>query len=86
MIEPDKRKAIFLLHQEGMPARQIAQQLRVSRPTVKTIIAQEGQNPEVARSLPMQTEASILSQLQFPYQLVADIEVFLETVQLEEIR
>ncbi len=47
MIEADKRKAIYLLHQEGMSARQIARQLRVSRPTVKTIIAQQGQMPEV---------------------------------------
>jgi hypothetical protein len=30
MIEADKRKAIFLLHQEGMGVRPIARQMRVS--------------------------------------------------------
>ena len=34
MIEPDKRKAIFLLHQEGMSIREIARRLGVSRNTV----------------------------------------------------
>src|SRR5688572_26581295 len=63
MIEPDKRKAIFLLHQEGMSARQIAQQLRVSRPTVKTIIAQEGQNPEVARTPKQPIDPELLQRL-----------------------
>ena len=38
MIEADKRKAIFLLHQEGMSVRQIARRLGISRNTVRSII------------------------------------------------
>ena len=45
MIEPDKRKAIFLLHQEGMSVRQIAHRLGISPNTVKVIIQQEGAPP-----------------------------------------
>jgi len=42
MIATDKRKAIFLLHQEGMPAREIARRLAVSPDTVGVIIRQQG--------------------------------------------
>jgi transposase len=45
MIETDKRKAVFLLHQEGHSAREIARLLSLSRHTVRTIIAQEGAPP-----------------------------------------
>ena len=62
MIEPDKRKAIYLLHQSGMSVRQIARRLGVSRNTVRKVVSQEGQppkrtpadppvNPELLRSL-----------------------------------
>jgi len=42
MIEPEKRKAIFLLHQEGMPVREISRRLGLGRNTVRRIIAREG--------------------------------------------
>ena len=42
MIATDKRKAIFLLHQEGMAVREIARRLGLSRNTVRAIIRQEG--------------------------------------------
>src|SRR5210317_1976340 len=42
MIEADTRKAIYLLHQEGMPYREIARRLGVSRNTVRRIVAQQG--------------------------------------------
>lgn len=45
MIAPDKRKALFLLHQEGLSIRQIARQLAVSRRTVRQAIAQQGAPP-----------------------------------------
>ena len=45
MIAPDKRKALFLLHQQGMSIRQIARRLGVSRRTVRQAIAREGQPP-----------------------------------------
>ena len=46
MIETDKRKAIFLLHQEGMSVREIARRLGLSRNTVRAIIRQEGTTPQ----------------------------------------
>ena len=49
MIETDKRKAIFLLHQEGMSVREIARRLGVARNSVRAIIAQEGQMPQPTR-------------------------------------
>ena len=49
MIEADKRKAIDLLHQEGMSEREIARRLGVSRNTVKVIIKQQGAMPMVQR-------------------------------------
>jgi transposase len=45
MIETDKRKAIFLLHQEGMEVREIARRLGVSRNAVRSIIRQQGAPP-----------------------------------------
>ena len=42
MIETDKRKAVFLLHQEGHSVREIARLLSLSRNTVRSIIAQGG--------------------------------------------
>ena len=44
MIEPEKRKAIFLLSQEGMGAREIARRLGISRNTVREIIRDKGTN------------------------------------------
>jgi transposase len=45
MIETDKRNAVFLLHQEGQPTREIARLLGLSRNTVRAIIAQGGAPP-----------------------------------------
>ena len=49
MIEADKRKAIYLLHQEGMAYREIARRLGVSRNTVRRIVAQQGVLPVIHR-------------------------------------
>lgn len=49
MITADTRKAVFLLHQEGTPIRQISRQLRLSRNAVRRIIAQSGQMPPSIR-------------------------------------
>ena len=46
MIETDKRKAVFLLHQEGQPVREIARLLGLSRNTVRLIIQQAGALPQ----------------------------------------
>jgi transposase len=45
MIETDKRKAVFLLHQEGQSVRQIARLLGLSCNTVRVIIQQGGAPP-----------------------------------------
>jgi AcrR family transcriptional regulator len=56
MIAPEKRKALFLLHQEGMSIRQIARQLGVSRRTVRQAIAQQGERPRRAFVPPLDPE------------------------------
>lgn len=50
MIEADKRRAVFLLHEEGMAAREISRRLGISRNTVGVIIDQQGTMPAVERS------------------------------------
>jgi len=63
MIEADKRKAIFLLHQEGMPLREIARRLQVSRNTVAVVIAQGGQLPKLVRSPKQKIDPELLQRL-----------------------
>ena len=48
MIAPDKRKALFLLHQQNLSIRQIAGQLVVSRQTVRRAIAEHRERPRRA--------------------------------------
>lgn len=45
MITADKRRCVFLLHQEGMPVREISRKLKLSRKTIRRIIALAGQLP-----------------------------------------
>ena len=61
MIGPDKRKAVFLLHQEGMPLREISRRLGLGRNSVRRIIAQEGQMP--TRSFTPPIDPELLRQL-----------------------
>jgi len=63
MIAADKRKAIFLLHQEGMSAREIARRLHVDRDTVRVVIAQGGQMPMVARPPKQLIDPELLQRL-----------------------
>jgi transposase len=63
MIEADKRKAIFLLYQEGMPLREIARRLHVSRNTVAVVIAQGGQLPKLVRSPKQKIDPQLLQRL-----------------------
>jgi DNA-binding transcriptional regulator LsrR (DeoR family) len=63
MIEADKRKAVFLLHQEGMAAREIARRLHLGRNTVTAIIAQAGQMPEVSRPIKQPIQPELLQRL-----------------------
>jgi len=50
MIEADKRRAVFLLHEQGMSAREISRRLGISRNTVDVIIEQKGAMPVVERA------------------------------------
>ena len=61
MIEPEKRKAIFLLHQEGMPVREISRRLGLGRNTVRRIIAQQGRAS--ARAFTPDIDPELLRQL-----------------------
>jgi transposase len=63
MIEADKRKAIFLLHQEGMQAREIARRLGLSRNTVRAIIRQEGLMPQVVHADKQRIDEQLLRRL-----------------------
>jgi transposase len=63
MITADKRQAVFLLHQEGTPLRQISRQLRLSRNAVRQIIAQSGQMPPSIRPPVLSLDPELLRQL-----------------------
>lgn len=63
MIEADKRKAIFLLHEQGMTLRDIAKRLAVSRNTVRGIIRQEGQMPQSIRQDKLSIDPELLRKL-----------------------
>ncbi len=63
MISPDKRKAIYLLHQEGMGIRKIARQLNVSNNSVRTIIGQHGEMPESTRKDKIDIDPELLCRL-----------------------
>jgi len=63
MIEAQKRKAIFLLHQEGMEVRDIARQLGVDRKSVQAIIEQKGEMPDCVRSDKIRIDSELLERL-----------------------
>ncbi len=63
MIEADKRKAIFLLHEEGMSLREIARRLKLSRNTVRAAVAQEGEMPRSTRKDKRQIDEELLRTL-----------------------
>lgn len=63
MIETDKRKAVFLLHQEGMSVREITRRLKMSRNTVRAIIARQGVMPRGKRKDKQQIDPELLRTL-----------------------
>ncbi len=63
MLDPEKRRAIFLLHQEGMGMREIARRVHVSRNTVKSAIAAEGDMPPLERKRKVAIDPELLTQL-----------------------
>jgi len=63
MIDADKCKAIFLLHQDGMGIRAIARHLKISPTTVMAIIARKGQMPEKVRADKRWLDPELLARL-----------------------
>ena len=63
MIDPDKRKAIYLLHQQGMLFREIARNLSVDRHTVSVIVSQQGEIPSSSRKDKIEVDPELLRQL-----------------------
>src|SRR5438876_1339621 len=63
MIAADKRKAVFLLHQEGMEVREIARRLALSRNAVRTIIRQAGAQPVRVRADKQRLDEELLRRL-----------------------
>ena len=63
MIEAEKRKAIFLLHQEGLSPGEIARLMSVSRSTVQAIIKQQGAMPNTVRSDKILIDPELLRRL-----------------------
>jgi transposase len=63
MIETDKRKAVFLLHQEGMKACEIARRLALNVKTVRVIIRQEGATSRKVRADKRRIDPELLRRL-----------------------
>ena len=63
MIEPDKRKAIYLLHKEGMSVREISRNMSISTNTVNTIIGQAGELPQTTRKDKIEIDTELVSRI-----------------------
>ena len=63
MIEPEKRKAIYLLHKEGMGIREISRHMKISTNTVSTIIGQAGEMPQTTRSDKIEIDTELISRI-----------------------
>jgi len=63
MIDANKRKAIFLLHNEGMGTREISRKLTVSINTVRKIIDEKGELPEITRRDKIHIDPELLQKL-----------------------
>ena len=65
MIDPDKRNAVFQLHEAGMPLREISRRLRISRNTVRSIIRNEGRMPRTVRRDKIHIDPDLLPRAYF---------------------
>jgi len=63
MIEPDKRKAIYCLCNEGISIREISRRLKVSRNTVRVIKKQKGNVPDTPRADRVDIDSELLRSL-----------------------
>ena len=74
MIGPERRRTIFLLHEDGMGAREIARRLHVSRNSVRAIVADKGEMPSKVRSDRFEIDEELVRRL------YAECEGFVERV------
>jgi transposase len=63
MIEAEKRKAIYLLHKEGMGVREISRNMNISTNTVTAIIAQAGELPQTTRKDKIEIDTQLVSRV-----------------------
>lgn len=63
MIDPDTRNAVYQLHRAGMTLRNISHQFRISRNTVRAIIAQQGAMPDTVRKDKIEIDPELLARL-----------------------
>ena len=63
MIEADKRKAIYLLHQEGMSLKELVRRFKLSRNTVRAIIRKKGEMPVSNRRDKITIDTELLTRL-----------------------
>ena len=63
MIDRDKRHAIFQLHREGMPLREISRRLHVSRNTVRAVVKQVGEDSRRPRPDKRQVDGELVTRL-----------------------
>ena len=63
MIEPDKRKAIYLLHKEGMGVREISRHMNISTNTVTAIIGQAGELPQTTRKDKVELDTELVARI-----------------------
>jgi transposase len=63
MIEPDKRKAIYLLHKEGMGVREISRHMNISPNTVTAIIGQAGELPQTTRKDKVELDTELVTRI-----------------------
>ncbi len=63
MIGPDKRKAVYLLHEKGMGVRELSRTMKISANTVMNIIAQKGEMPQTVRKDKIDIDRDLLASL-----------------------
>jgi hypothetical protein len=63
MLDPEIRKAIYRLYQQGMPVRRISRDLRIARDTVRQVIRLKGALPASARRDKIELDAGLLRRL-----------------------
>lgn len=63
MIDQDKRKAIYSLHNDGMGIREISRRLGVSRNTIRAIIVLKGNLPDLPRKDKIRIDPELLVKL-----------------------